>query len=116
MLWKLRHYIPIMCPFHILRPRTVYGFLHSAALVMLASVLCVALHHEYFSTEGTHRLFAFGWFYAQRSVQKRERFHESVLKLKSFSDVRGRLDRPAGSFWSGSDGIEFERTAPSVFP
>jgi hypothetical protein len=81
-----------MCPFHILSSRTAYRFLLAVALVVLVSVLCVALLHEYFSTERTACLFAFGWLYAEWSVQKRARFHEFMLKLKSFSHVRGKLD------------------------
>jgi hypothetical protein len=76
----------------MLSSRTAYRFILAAALVVLASVVHVALLHEYFSTVGTACLFAFGWFHAEGSVQKRARFREFMLKLKSFSHVRGKFD------------------------
>jgi hypothetical protein len=44
------------------------------------------------SAQETACLFAFGWFYAERSVRKRARAYESVLELKSFGHAKGKLD------------------------
>jgi hypothetical protein len=69
-----------------LRTRTQIYILCSSCCSSSAA-FCVLLYNTDFMN-----ISAFGCLYEEWSVQKRARFREFMLKLKSFSHVRGRFD------------------------